>query len=121
MISNFESSAPHLSPALDWDGDFDDWGVIDTMIEGSSRTWGKVLSRREDGSSEMGIWHCSPGTWRCHVTSDEFCHFISGACVYTHESGEVITIVADTIASFPEGWRGVCEVTETIRKVYMIR
>jgi len=119
--SNFDSSAPHLSPASGWDDEFDDWGVIDTMLEGTSRTYGKVLSRRPDGSSETGIWHCTPGTWQCHVISDEFCHFLSGRCVYTHESGDVINVVPDTIAYFPKDWKGICEVTETIRKVYMIR
>jgi uncharacterized protein len=38
-----------------------------------------------------------------------------------HESGEVIDIAPDTLAFFPRGWRGTCHITETIRKVYMIR
>jgi uncharacterized cupin superfamily protein len=38
-----------------------------------------------------------------------------------HESGEVIEIKPDTVAFFPQGWRGTCRVHETVRKVYMIR
>ena len=121
MTTQFNASAPHLSPVTDWPGDYDDWGEVPTMLEGSSKTYGKVLSKREDGSSETGIWHCTPGKWTCHVTSDEFCHFLQGRCTYTHESGDVIDVVPDTIAFFPKDWKGVCEVTETIRKVYMIR
>ena len=98
-----------------------DWGAIPTMIEGRSETSGVLLYKGPDGSPESGIWVCTPGTWECHVTRDELCHFLQGRCTYTHESGEVIEIEPDTAAFFPEGWKGVCQVHETVRKVYMIR
>ena len=98
-----------------------DWGAIPTMIEGESRTSGVVIFRNPDGTSECGIWECTPGYWNCHVTSDEFCHFLSGRCTYTHETGEVIEIAPDTAAFFPKGWKGTCRVHETVRKVYMSR
>lgn len=97
-----------------------DWGVIPTMIEGSSRVSGILLSRDADGSAESGMWVCTPGFWNCHVTKDEFCHFLQGRCTYTHESGEVIEIEPDTAAFFPKDWKGRCRVHETVRKVYMI-
>lgn len=98
-----------------------DWGVIPTMIEGQSRTSGKLLYKGPGGSPESGIWVCTPGFWNCEVTADEFCHFLAGRCTYTHESGEVIEIAPDTAAFFPKGWKGTCRVHETVRKVYMIR
>jgi uncharacterized cupin superfamily protein len=98
-----------------------DWGVIPTMIEGESRTSGKVLYKGPGGSPESGVWNCTPGYWTCHVTSDELCHFLAGRCTYTHESGEVIEIGPDTAAFFPKDWKGTCRVHETVRKVYMIR
>ena len=101
--------------------DLVDWGVIPTMIEGESRTSGKLLHKGPEGRSECGLWVCTPGKWSCHVTRDEFCHFLEGRCTYVHESGEVIEIVADTVAFFPRDWKGVCTVHETIKKVYMIR
>jgi uncharacterized cupin superfamily protein len=91
------------------------------MIEGSSRTSGVLLTRQPDGRAESGIWICTPGKWACHVTSDEFCHFLQGRCTYLHESGETIEIVPDTASFFPKDWKGVCTVHETVRKVYMIR
>ena len=60
------------------------------MIDGESRTSGIVLHKGPEGQSETGIWICTPGFWNCHVTRDEFCHFLLGRCTYTHESGEVI-------------------------------
>lgn len=102
-------------------GPLKDWGVISTMIEGKSVTAGILLSREENGRTESGVWTCTPGTWNCEVTNDEFCHFIEGSCSYTHESGERIEVEPDTLAYFPKGWRGTCEVRRTVRKVYMIR
>jgi uncharacterized cupin superfamily protein len=98
-----------------------DWGVIPTMIEGESRTSGKLLHKGPGGRSECGLWVCTPGKWNCHVTRDEYCHFLEGRSTYVHESGEVIEIVPDTLAFFPQDWKGVCTVHETIKKVYMIR
>jgi len=98
-----------------------DWGEIPTMIEGASRTAGILLSREANGRAESGLWTCTPGTWRCVVTADEFCHFLAGACTYTHDSGEQIEIQPDTVAFFPQNWSGQCAVRQTIRKIYMIR
>ncbi len=112
------SSAPHTSAPA---GQLKDWGVVPTMIEGRSHTFGMLLHRNEDGSSECGIWECTPGYWSCHVTRDEFCHFLSGRCTYTHTSGEVIEVTPGTTAFFPKDWKGACRVHETVRKAYMIR
>jgi len=98
-----------------------DWGIIPTMIEGESRTSGMLLHKGPGGRSECGLWVCTPGKWNCHVTRDEYCHFLEGRSTYVHESGEVIEIVPDTLAFFPQDWKGVCTVHETIKKVYMIR
>ena len=113
------SSAPHLrQPATA--GPLRDWGPVPTMIEGRSETSGILLHKGSDGS-ECGVWQCTPGTWACHVVRDEFCHFLSGRCTYTHETGETIEIEPDTAAFFPAGWNGTCRIHETVRKVYMIR
>jgi hypothetical protein len=101
--------------------DLEDWGPVPTMIEGQSMTSGVFIHRGPNGEPESGVWVCTPGYWNCHVTSDEFCHFLEGRCTYTHESGEVIEIEPDTAAFFPKDWKGTCRVHETIRKVYMIR
>lgn len=98
-----------------------DWGSVEEPIEGVSKVCGVLLSREADGRAESGIWVCTPGSWRCVLTSDELCHFLYGRCTYTHDNGEVIEIEADTAAFFPQGWSGQCQVHETVRKVYMIR
>lgn len=115
---------PAVTPVLRDPADLaglEDWGVVPTMIEGVSRVAGLVLSAEPDGRAESGVWSCTPGTWACTVTRDEFCHFLRGRATYVHESGEVIEITPDTAAFFPRGWTGTCTVHETVRKIYLIR
>ncbi len=119
-MTNLNSTAPHVHAPLTMD-DLTDWGAIDNMIEGQSHTFGKLLHKGSRGESECGLWVCTPGKWECHVTRDEFCHFLEGRCTYVHESGDVIEIMPDTAAFFPKDWKGTCTVHETIKKVYMIR
>jgi uncharacterized cupin superfamily protein len=80
-----------------------------------------LLSREPDKRAESGIWLCTPGKWRCRVTSPEYCHFLAGRATYVHESGDIIEIRPDTLAYFPQDWEGTCTVHETVRKVFMIR
>jgi uncharacterized cupin superfamily protein len=98
-----------------------DWGAIAAPIEGLSTTRGLLIHKDADGANECGVWECTPGTWACHVTRAEFCHFLAGRCTYRAEDGSVLEIVPGTAAFFPEGWQGTCTVHETVRKVYMIR
>jgi uncharacterized cupin superfamily protein len=99
-----------------------DWGPVAVPLgEPVSRTAGLLLFRNPDQSSEMGLWECTPGSWRCEVERDEFCYFLAGRCTYSADSGEVIKIAPGTAAAFPAGWKGDCEVIETVRKVYMVR
>ena len=113
-------SAKVISEASAFSGPFKDWGAVPNTVEGESRMSGVVLHKDEEGG-EAGLWICTPGRWRCEVTRDEFCHFLSGHCVYAGDSGEVIRVSADTTIFFPAGWTGECRVSETVRKVYMIR
>ena len=104
------------------EGELVDWGPVPAPIgEPVSRTSGRLLHRDEDGSNETGVWVCTPGTWRCTVERDEFCHFLSGRCRYTADAGEVLEIEGGDAAFFPAGWSGTCVVSETVRKTYMIR
>ena len=101
--------------------ELNDWGRVTTMIEGESHTSGVLISRNRDGSSECGVWECTPGFWNCRVTKDEFCHFLSGRGSYVHENGEQIPVEAGTLVFFPAGWTGISIITETLTKAFMCR
>ncbi len=99
-----------------------DWGDVASPIgEPVSHESGVLMFRREDKSSEMGMWQCTPGRWRCEVEKDEFCYFLSGKAIYYSDDGEVLVVEAGVAGCFPAGWKGECEVKETVRKVYMVR
>ncbi len=74
-----------------------------------------------DDAIEMGIWEVTPGTFRGSKEGVyEFMHFAQGAGTITDESGAVIHISPGLSVFVPDGWRGTWDVTETVRKTYVI-
>ena len=117
MSAHVLANAATLDPAT-----FTDWGDVAQPIGAPvSHTSGLILFRNEDESSEMGLWECTPGRWRCEVESDEFMYVLAGRAVYTEDDGTVTESAAGMTCAFPAGWKGACEVVETVRKVYMVR
>jgi uncharacterized protein len=101
--------------------ELEDWGPGKGTLEGSPQTSGRILSANPDGSSECGLWSCTPGRRAITIPSDEFCYFLSGAGTYIHESGEEIAVRAGSAIFFPAGWTGTSIVTETLTKAFMSR
>ena len=108
--------AIHLKSA---GNDIIDWGDIESPIgDQTSKVSGYLLDKSE--KYEMGYWQCSEGVWECHVTKNEFCHFVEGECIYTSEDSSIINIFPGSIAFFPKDWRGKCKVLKKIKKFYCI-
>jgi hypothetical protein len=72
------------------------------------------------GIDSMGIWECSPGRWQRTIMEEEFAHFIVGSARFVPERGEPIDIRAGDTIWFPVNSRGVWEISEDVRKVYVI-
>ena len=72
------------------------------------------------GIDSMGIWECSPGRWQRTIMEEEFAHFITGSARFIPEAGEPIDIRAGDSIWFPANSRGVWEISEDVRKVYVI-
>lgn len=117
--AHLHSSAPHIRGARDY-ADLVDWGVQSDALEGQSHSSGRLLFKGPGNSPEVGLWVCTPGTWRLSIPRDELCHFLAGQAVYRHDNGEVIEVGPDTLVLFPAGWTGQCEVIETLRNTYML-
>lgn len=103
------------------DVQLEDWGPSKTATEGNPVTSGKILSVNPNGSSECGIWSCTPGTREILIASDEFCVFLGGKGRYIHEKGDEISVEAGSIVFFPGGWAGTSIITETLSKAFMSR
>jgi uncharacterized protein len=99
----------------------EDWGELRTLDAVPARMRGLILSKDADDRPESGIWECDPARRKVTIPRDEFCHFIQGRAVYTHESGEMIIASPGTIIFFPAGWSGLCENEVPVRKIYMNR
>ena len=114
-----QSSAPRIVGARDY-ADLVDWGYQCDAVAGQSHSSGRLLHKGPDNRPEVGLWVCTPGTWKLSIPRDELCHFLSGVAIYRRDNGEVIEVGADTLVLFPAGWTGECEVVETLRNTYML-
>ena len=81
---------------------------------------GKKFIDEIPGIDSMGIWECSPGRWQRTIMQEEFAHFIKGSARFIPEDGEPIDIHAGDSIWFPANSAGVWEITEDVRKVYVI-
>lgn len=101
--------------------DLEDWGPVGIPLgQPVAQLRGRKIASSEGDRVESGVWECSPGTWRRQVTKAEFCHFIAGRCSFTHEDGTRIEISAGDSVFFPAETRGIWDVKETVRKVYLV-
>jgi uncharacterized protein len=70
----------------------------------------------------MGVWECTPGGWQITNRGDtETCFILSGAATMTDDAtGEKHEITAGDLIVLPAGWSGRWDITETLRKVYVV-
>lgn len=99
----------------------DDWGPGANTIAGNPKASGKILAQNLDGSSECGLWSCTPGTRKVSFPVDEFCYFTGGSGRYVRDDGEEIAVGAGTVVFFAAGWTGTSIITETLSKAFMCR
>ena len=68
----------------------------------------------------VGVWECTPGRWRRQVMEREFAHFVSGRARFIPDDGEPFDIRAGDAVWFPADTTGTWDITETLRKSYVI-
>jgi len=74
-----------------------------------------------DDNPLVGVWECAP----CREEFDaypvhEFINILSGSLTLTHADGQTETFTAGDTFFIPKGTPLVWEITETVRKYYMI-
>lgn len=75
----------------------------------------------QDGAAKIGVWECTPGGWPVVDRKDtEFCTIVSGKGVITDADGTKRPLGPGSVLTLPKGWTGRWEITETLRKVYVI-
>lgn len=91
------------------------------VIEGNpeTRTWN--VEKTEDGQILSGIWEASEGSWRVDYDKWEFCHILSGHSILTQDGKAPRHVHAGDSFVVRPGFKGIWEVVETTRKLYVIR
>lgn len=73
-----------------------------------------------DSSTEIGIWEVTPGSFPAR--KDDVCElmqFVAGRGTITDANG--VTEIEPGVTMFtPDGWTGVWDVSETVRKTYAL-
>lgn len=72
-------------------------------------------------SLDVGIWETDPGRSRWEFTENgEAIYVISGRMTVTEDGAEPLEVLPGDLVIFPVGWHGYWEVTEPLKKVYVI-
>jgi uncharacterized cupin superfamily protein len=75
----------------------------------------------DDGRVELGVWEVTPGSFRgsCDGVYEQM-HFVAGRGTITDADGVVTEIRPGVVMLCPDGWSGLWEVSETVRKTYAV-
>jgi uncharacterized cupin superfamily protein len=99
----------------------EDWGPVK---EPEGERIGQVRGREHvlvsGGVIRVGVWECSPGRWRRQVMEHEFAHFVAGRARFIPDQGEPFDINSGDAVWFPADTTGIWDITETLRKTYVI-
>jgi uncharacterized cupin superfamily protein len=110
-------ASPESLPAeqlIDWGQAKVPVGTLIAHIRSSEQTSG------DGGRDRIGVWECTPGSWRRQVMEREFAHFLSGRARFIPDDGEPFDICAGDAVWFPADTTGTWEISETLRKSYVI-
>lgn len=75
-----------------------------------------------DGTTETGIWACTPGGWHIENRPDtEVVHILAGRVRMTDDTdGSTREIGPGDVMVLPKGWSGRWDILEPTRKLYVV-
>lgn len=92
-----------------------------TVISGDPKEIGHSFFTNEAGNVSSGVWECTPSKERLDGYScDELMVILEGSVTLTDTEGHAETFTKGDVLVVPKGFKGTWEVTETLRKYYMI-
>ena len=73
------------------------------------------------GGIEVGVWECTPGGWEITDRPDtEVVMIVGGRGAITDAAGSVRELEPGVVVTLPKGWSGRWDISETLRKIYVI-
>lgn len=101
------------------DGALEPWGVRGGADTGDPQTSG--ITFFEGHGVTVGVWECTPGGWTILDRTDtETMLLLAGAVTITPLDGDPVDLVEGDVFVLPTGWSGRWDVTETVRKLYVL-
>ncbi len=92
-----------------------------TPLDGEVIVRSRVDFATEDRTLVSGVWESETGRSRWEFTTrGEIIYVISGAMTVEEDGGEPVEVTAGSTAYFPIGWCGTWNVTERLRKVFVV-
>lgn len=67
-----------------------------------------------------GVWETTTGTWRREDPKPEFCHVLFGEGTFTSDDGTIQEFGAGDTLFFPAHTKGVWNITQPLRKVFIV-
>ena len=93
----------------------------DWILSGSPEARCKKLVRSRDWTSHLVVWDCTPGSFKWNYSMDETIVIISGEAFMINDRGEERRFGPGDLAFFPAGSSCSWRVTQTLRKVGILR
>jgi uncharacterized protein len=104
--------------------DFAMTAVLPVMGPRQNATRGQPIESKlvlyTDHATEIGIWEVTPGCFPAHKDDvGELMQFIAGRGTITDANGAT-EIAPGVVMYTPDGWTGIWDVQETVRKTYAL-
>lgn len=94
---------------------------LGTSKTGPTQTWLEEFTSDGERGVHTGFWRCEPGVSEWNFTDlGEVIHVLKGRITVTEEGGEPVELGPGDVASFPTGWKGTWNITETLEKFYVM-
>jgi uncharacterized cupin superfamily protein len=90
-----------------------------SIVSGNPMGTGTTLYTTPDGRTTVGLYRCTPGTFRHTLETVDCTHLLSGHIVIQADDGETIDATAGDTYILPAGKRVLIDVQETITDIYV--
>ena len=87
-------------------------------MEGDPRCAIRMDRGTEDSAIRLGIWMCTPGTFRCTEKGDELQTIIEGSLTITLEDGSSYDFGPGDSFFTEKGERVIWKINEAVKKVF---
>ncbi|MFJ2744714.1 cupin domain-containing protein [Streptomyces sp. NPDC087440] len=114
------TTVPFAVPVEDVDLTPDSGGFPGDVLDGDPRMSTAVLWAAADRAVVRGVWECEPGRFTWNFPRNETLVVLRGHARVRVGDGPELDLSPGTVAAFRTGDRTVWEVTETLRKVFVV-